>query len=103
MVVLEKMVFVYELFELKLLDQIETCANPRGLIALNPETNNAVLAIPDKEVGHVKLMLYRHEKQHVLRAHENAIAAMSLNTDGRLLATASEKGEVIRLTNTESG
>jgi WD40 repeat protein len=28
---------------------------------------------------------------------------MSLNIDGRLLATASEKGEVIRLTNTESG
>lgn len=39
----------------------------------------------------------------MLRAHENAIAAMSLNIDGRLLATASEKGEVIRLTNTESG
>ena len=88
---------------MKLIDAIDTCINTRGLVALNPETPNEVLATPDKEVGHVRLTLYRKNKNHVIKAHENTIAAMALNLDGRLLATASEKGTLIRLTNTETG
>jgi WD40 repeat protein len=101
--VLENRIYVYKFVDLKLIDAIDTCINTRGLVALNPETPNEVLATPDKEVGHVRLTLYRKNKNHVIKAHENTIAAMALNLDGRLLATASEKGTLIRLTNTETG
>ena len=88
---------------MKLIDAIDTCVNTRGLVALNPETSNEVLATPDKEIGHVRLTLYRKNKNHVIKAHENQISALALNPDGRLLATASEKGTLIRLLNTETG
>ena len=34
-------------FDLRLIDAIETCVNPKGLVALNPDPENAVLATPD--------------------------------------------------------
>jgi len=102
-VVLENRIYVYKFVDLKLVDAIDTCINTRGLVALNPETANEVLATPDKEVGHVRLTLYRKNKNHVIKAHENHISALALNPDGRLLATASEKGTLIRLLNTENG
>jgi hypothetical protein len=52
-------------------DAIDTCINTKGLVALNPDTPNEVLATPDKEIGHVKLILYRKGKSHVVKAHDN--------------------------------
>lgn len=62
---------MYKFVDLKLVDAIDTCVNVRGLVALNPETQNEVLATPDKEIGHVRLTLYRKNKNHVIKAHEN--------------------------------
>lgn len=102
-VVLENRIYVYKFVDLKLVDAIDTNINSRGLVALNPDTTNEVLATPDKQEGFVKLTLYRKSKSHVVKAHEHAIAALALNPDGRLLATASIQGTLIRLTNTETG
>lgn len=38
-----------------------------------------------------------------IKAHQSAVAAMSLADDGSLLATASETGTLIRLFNSETG
>ena len=100
---LENRIYVYKFVDLKLVDAIDTNINSRGLVALNPDTPNEVLATPDKQEGFVKLTLYRKSKSHVVKAHEHAIAALALNPDGRLLATASIQGTLIRLTNTETG
>lgn len=70
-VVLENRIYVYKFVDLKLVDAIDTCINTRGLVALNAETANEVLATPDKEIGHVRLTLYRKNKNHVIKAHEN--------------------------------
>jgi len=89
---------------MSLVESIQTCPNNRGIVALNcGETTNEVLATPAPEIGHVRIALYRKSKNHIIKAHENALAAISLTPDGRLVATASEKGTLIRLINTESG
>jgi len=67
------------------------------------DTANEVLATPAPELGHVRLALYKKNKNHIIKAHENALAAISLTPDGRLIATSSEKGTLIRLINTDSG
>ena len=44
-VVLEKKIFVYNFTDLKLLDQIETCPNPRGINILNKAFAQLILMV----------------------------------------------------------
>jgi hypothetical protein len=46
-VVLETRTYIYNFDDLRLIDAIETCQNTKGLVALNPDPENAVLATPD--------------------------------------------------------
>ena len=48
-------VYVYNFNDMGLIDCLETCENPAGLVALNPESETAILAIPDKENNKIKL------------------------------------------------
>lgn len=57
-VVLENKIFVYNFSDLKLIDHIETCANPKGLCALNDDPDITRLACPDKTVGYVAVFNY---------------------------------------------
>lgn len=61
-VVLENRIYVYNFADLRLIDAIDTCFNPKGICALSPDPNNSVLATPDKQKGHVKITIY--EKNH---------------------------------------
>lgn len=54
-VVLETHIYVYNFHNLSIIQGIETCLNPRGLCALNPDTWKAILACPDPEKGHIRL------------------------------------------------
>ena len=47
--------------------------------------------------------MYEKNKMIKVPAHTNALSAICLNTSGNLLATASEKGTLIRVFNTENG
>ena len=58
MVVLENRTYIYNFDDLRLIDAIETCANPKGLVALNPDPENAVLATPHSDKGHVLVNIY---------------------------------------------
>ena len=50
MVVLNIKVYIYRFSDLKLIDQISTVCNPKGLISLCPDPSNNVLAIPGKSL-----------------------------------------------------
>lgn len=102
-VVLDNRTYIYNFDDLRLIDAIETCQNQKGLVALNPDPENAVLATPDKQKGHVRVNSYEKNKSIQVKAHETALSALCLNYCGTLLATASEKGTLIRLFSTDSG
>ncbi|KAJ4850030.1 Autophagy- protein 18c [Turnera subulata] len=102
-VVLEHKIYVYSLMDLKLLHQIETLANPRGLCCLSHHSNTSVLACPGVHRGQVRIEHFGLNIMKLVNAHDSNIACLTLTMDGLLLATASTKGTLIRIFNTLDG
>ena len=60
---------------------------------------------PSPVKGHVSLdwvLDAKNMKKKVILAHNGKIQCLALNKSGALLATASEKGTIIRIFNTET-
>lgn len=75
-----------------MIEVIETCPNPKGLVSLSGSKDICVLAAPDKNVGQVRVIHFDKAcKTVIIPAHESSIASVTLNTEGNLLATASDK------------
>ena len=102
-VVLEHKIYVYNFGDLKLLHQIETIANPRGLCCLSPSSSSCVLACLGLHHGQVRVEHYGLKKTKFISAHESHLACFALTMDGNLLATASYKGTLVRIFNSLDG
>jgi len=100
--VLEKEVHVYNFDKLERTDKFDTGVNPKGLIAVSA-ISDCVIAMPSSSNGEIRVELLTQKKQQIIKAHENAIRTFCLNLDGTLLATASEKGTLIRIFDTATG
>ena len=57
-VALEHKVLVYNFADLKLLHQIETLANAKGLVAISSSSDSTVLACPGLHTGQVRRHSY---------------------------------------------
>lgn len=112
-VVLLQKVYVYRFSDLKLLDQITTLPNPRGLVSLCPDSSHTVLACPGMsqlcsyvclpacpshaihvsshamscdvgiQKGTIRVELYDISKAMLIKAHDSDLAQIALNIDGR--------------------
>lgn len=102
-VVLEHKIYVYNFMDLKLLHQIDTLTNPRGLCCLSHHSNTSVLACPGLQRGQVRIDHFGLKVTKFINAHDSNIACFTLTMDGLLLATASTKGTLIRIFNTMDG
>ncbi|KAL9224785.1 hypothetical protein vseg_000788 [Gypsophila vaccaria] len=102
-VVLEQKVFVYNFADLKLLHQIETIANPKGLCEVSQSAGKLVLVCPGLQKGQVRVEHYASKRTKFIMAHDSRIACFALTQDGGLLATASSKGTLVRVFNTFDG
>ena len=61
------------------------------------------MAYPGKTIGSVNIKNYDTGKERTINAHQNMLSCISLSGNGSLLATASEKGTLIRVYNTSDG
>lgn len=102
-IVLETKVFVFNFADFKVLDLLETCPNPKGLCSVASDTSTLVLALPSKRIGVVELTVESPPKKQKIEAHKSAICALELSPSGARLATASEKGTIIRIFDVEKG
>ena len=82
---------MYNFSDLKLIEGIDTIANPKGLCALSVSPHSAVLACPASHKGVVRITNFEDQKSSVINAHESSLASLALNPEGILLATASDK------------
>ncbi|KZV79549.1 WD40 repeat-like protein [Exidia glandulosa HHB12029] len=124
-IVLEAEIYIYDISNMRLLHVIETSPNPDAICALSPSADNSYLAYPSPipsatsplattanagasgsgasgnaatQTGDVLLFSTRTlTVANVVQAHKAPIAFLSINASGTLLATASDKGTVIRV------
>lgn len=79
--------------------------NPNGLFALSPREDRCYLAYPaSQKGGEVQIFDTVELKNKILiPAHDNPLAALAFNQQSTMLASASEKGTVIRVHSIDDG
>ncbi len=102
-VVLEYKIYVYNFADLNLLHTIETVSNPKGLCSLCADSRVCVLGCPGLQKGHLRVELFDITRSTLIPAHESSLSCLALNLDGTRLATASERGTLVRVWDTKSG
>lgn len=124
-VVLQGALFVYDISNMKLLHTVETAPNATGLCALSPNSEQCYMAYagplagttdgaastsagsgtgPGTGTGTVVLYdLLTLSVAGVVAAHRSPVACLAFNASGTLLATASEKGTVVRVFSVPDG
>ncbi|KAK2746351.1 autophagy protein [Myotisia sp. PD_48] len=131
-IVLEDQIYVYDIQTMKLLYTIETSPNPNGKIsiaicALSPSSDNCYLVYPLPQKAppssfsapahappantHIpptsgEVLIFdalKLEAINVVEAHKSPLSCVALSSDGTLLATASDKGTIIRVFSVPDG
>ncbi|MCO5612954.1 hypothetical protein L7F22_067227 [Adiantum nelumboides] len=112
-VILEEEIYIYDISNMKLLHTIETSPNPHAICALSPSSDPCYLAYPSPvpspnspfsqgasqhSPGDVLIFdLVTLSVTNIIQAHKTPISSLALNSTGTMLATASDKGTVIRV------
>ncbi|KAJ5468881.1 hypothetical protein N7475_006633 [Penicillium sp. IBT 31633x] len=125
-IVLEDQIYLYDIQTMKLLSTIDTSPNPHAICALAPSSENCYMAYPlpqkapaaantpahappgtthiSPTTGDVLIFdAVKLEAINVIEAHRSPLALIALNSDGTLLATASDKGTIIRIFSVPDG
>ncbi|KAG8129804.1 hypothetical protein E2320_016486 [Naja naja] len=108
-IVLRNRIYVYsfpdnptKLFE------FDTRENPKGLCDLCPSLEKQLLVFPGHKCGSLQLVDLSSTKPgtssapFTINAHQSEIACISLNQQGTVVASASKKGTLIRLFDTQT-
>lgn len=116
-VVLENEIYIYDISTMKLLHTIETGPNPNAVCALSSSSEHSYLVYPSPPPSPATsvspsvppappapttgdVLIYdtlNLRAVNVIQAHKTPIACLALNSTGTMLATASDKGTVVRV------
>ncbi|XP_065203342.1 WD repeat domain phosphoinositide-interacting protein 2 isoform X2 [Planococcus citri] len=105
-VCLEDSLHIHNIRDMKVLHTIrDTPPNTAGLCSLSTNSDNCYLAYPGSStIGEVQIFdaINLHSKT-MIAAHDSPLAALAFSHQGTRIATASEKGTVIRVFNVNDG
>lgn len=106
-VVLNEKTFIFNFVTLKLIEQVDTFPNPTGLCALSQAEKpiSKIICLPGQEKGSLKILNYVVDKSIdvTIQAHDTEIGALAVNPDGTLIASASQRGHIIKIYSTDGG
>ena len=100
-------IYIININTLEAIDVLETLNNPHGIVSISYKIDDFFIAFPNSKFkGRVEINNYIISKNNYnkkepksISAHESNIAYITINNEGTLLATASDKGTLIRLFN----
>ncbi|TFK72835.1 WD40 repeat-like protein [Pluteus cervinus] len=115
-IVLEVEIYIYDISNMRLQHVIETIPNPEAICALSPSSENSYLAYPapvpsptsqmsaqpsaSSSVPPGDICIYSTRSLtpvNAIQAHKSSISSLAINSTGTILASASDKGTVIRV------
>ncbi|KAI8896132.1 WD40-repeat-containing domain protein [Globomyces pollinis-pini] len=112
-VVFHSKIVVYSLSLMKQILSFDTYWNEHAIFYVSESVDDrCILAFPSKHKGQIQIVdigLYDDHSQInipyscMITGHSSSIASLSLSADGKLLATSSKKGTLIRIWNTKGG
>ena len=102
-------IYILNINTLETIDILETFNNPEGIFSMSYDLNVLNIAFPySKCKGKVEIRNYditkitfNKNEPKIIIAHESNIAYITMNIQGTIMATASDKGTLIRLFNIE--
>lgn len=126
-VILEEEIYLYDLSNMSLVYTIATSPNPTAICALSPSSENCYLVYPmpkpredtlERRPAHAPpgsnyvaptagdVLIFDAlalKPVNVVEAHKAPLSCIALNSDGTILATASETGTIIRVFSVPQG
>lgn len=105
-VCLEESLYIHNIRDMKLLHSIrDTPPNPCGLCALSISNEHCYLSYPgSNSIGEIQVFDCVNLRAVIMiPAHDNPLAALTFNSDGTKISSASEKGTVIRVFSVPDG
>jgi len=103
--ILENRIYLLDINTLETIDILDTFDNSNGIFSMSNISNKLNIAFPQSK-GKIQLEYYniikdnfKKDETKIINAHESFIAFLTLNDEGNVLATASDKGTLIRLFN----
>ena len=108
-IVCEKKIFVFNIENSQNIDCLETSTNKNGIIAINGDPEKTIMACPiefnenDLDKGYISIKNYKNNKCFPFLAQDDKISYMVMDYYGLLLATANEKGTLIRIHSCKDG
>nr|KAJ3420658.1 autophagy protein [Polyrhizophydium stewartii] len=106
-VVLEEHIYIYDIGNMKLMFTIDTSPNPNALCSLSPSSENCYFAYPSNtSTSSGELLIFdaiNLQAVNIIPAHKSPLSCVAFNYDGTLVATASDKGTVIRVFSVPQG
>lgn len=92
----------------KLLFYFDTRENPKGLCVVCPSTDRPLMVFPSQKCGSMQLVDLTNRQPDTsttpstINAHQGELACLAINQQGTQVATASEKGTLIRVFDTQT-
>uniref|UniRef100_A0A8C4TEU6 WD repeat domain, phosphoinositide interacting 1 n=1 Tax=Erpetoichthys calabaricus TaxID=27687 RepID=A0A8C4TEU6_ERPCA len=99
-VCLEESIYIHNIKDMKLLKTLlNTPSNPTGICALSTNHSNSYLAYPgNSTIGEILIFDANNLRTvTMIPAHDSPLAAITFSSSGTKLASASERGTVIRV------
>ena len=108
-IVCEDSISIIEIENFDILETIQTIENPNGICSISKNPNEYLFAWPDFIKGRIEIKNYKYfiresinKNKLIKKVHESCIEQIELNYNGDLIATASDKGTIIRVFNTQN-
>ena len=114
-------IFLLRTKKLELIEKINTINNPKGIFSVCNEPKKYILAFPDNSKGNIIIKFFddilkenkeknkenenkKNDNNKIIKkAHKGNINILCFNFDGTKLASASDRGTIIRIFNVDSG